>query len=101
MNRLQAAEKRYANLKLLWQKRVKQTEELEAQNAQLRAALEDVEWYYVYDDPKTGHPVMKCPRCKNGLGLGHREDCGTKQALAATQQPTELVIRGHYHKYNE
>jgi len=42
MNRLQAAEKRYANLKHLWQQAEKEVGDLKVQNADLMVALKEV-----------------------------------------------------------
>ncbi len=45
MNRLQAAEKRYANLKYLWQQAEKEVATLKVQNADLVAALEAAKFW--------------------------------------------------------
>ena len=50
MNRLQAAEKRYANLKYLWQQAEIEVADLKVQNAELVAALE----FYANEDNYTG-----------------------------------------------
>ncbi len=71
-----------------WEYQYKRAENLEQQITALVEALEAVEWYYAYDN-KDGHPVMLCPKCENRLGLGHKEDCQTKQALALVEGDTD------------
>ena len=59
MNKIEAAEKRYANLKYLWQQAEKEVAALKVQNADLVAVLEtapplpmksNIDWWFpVYD----------------------------------------------------
>jgi hypothetical protein len=64
MNRLQASEKRYANLEMLW---IKRGEE----NTRLRELLRRCEWDY------SGH----CLICGNKQDIGHAEDCELAKEL--------------------
>ena len=54
MNRLQAAEKRYANLKYLWQQAEKEVATLKVQNADLVVALEELLAMAKYYKPFSG-----------------------------------------------
>ena len=73
MNRLEAAEKRYANLKYLW-------EQEKLKNAALVVALEDVEWVWIQ-----GATVQFCPWCDNSKMIGHARNCKRQQALALVE----------------
>jgi len=51
---------------------------LEAENAKLRAALEQVEW--IYEDG------CECAWCRNRIAHGHKPDCARQTALRQSEE---------------
>ncbi len=54
--------------------------ELMQQNAEMLAALKDVEWVWAQ-----GAMVQECPWCKGGRALGHTDNCRRQQAIAKAE----------------